>query len=138
MVQATSSNVWCVVLDGTGFLDSRKRNHTMNSRPSTNRVMIVMIGIRITLWRKSIFSASSVAGACRPMPLSCGAPRTGALSWARAGIADRASPTAAAATDQILDCVIFSFPFLPLFRTVMSVSVPDHPVPTGSAAGQLR
>jgi len=58
-------------------------------------------------------------------------------SCANAGSADPTRPAAAATTDQILDCVIFSFPFLPLFRTDMPTSVPDHPVPTGSAAGSF-
>ena len=77
-VQTTSSSVLWVVLDGTGLRSRGSGQHDDQQAEHEER------DDRDDRHQQSrenvISSARSVAGACRPSPLSCGAPKTGAAS----------------------------------------------------------
>ena len=64
-VQITSIMVLCDQRAGTGFDFLLKRTTTMISSASTNRVMTVMIGIRIILWKKMASCFSTDAAGCK-------------------------------------------------------------------------
>ena len=66
MVQATSSKVLCVVLDGVGLALSLKRTAQTTNKAKTNRQITVMIGINTQLYIEWIRAATSVTASWNP------------------------------------------------------------------------
>ena len=115
-VQAISRPVWCVVFDGTGFFDARKRYMIHSSSSITKMVMTVMIGISTMLWKKWLSTAIEVAAVCMPSCLGCEAPIT--TSWASA-------VPAPPSTVALSRAVAMAARVTPAFMRLRNISVPS-------------